>query len=132
MVAVIVFMLGAMAAHWDTLASIERLVFSALSVLGGVMWWRSRQAAHLALDAGGEWSRYVDHVGFVVISLFNAFVIVSALDLGVPPAAVTAAAVAASLAGHFALKRLKRRDAPNASSHGVSRVRHVVDTHGST
>ena len=42
----------------------------------------------------------IDDIGFLLISLFDGFVVVTALDLGVPPWLVAAAAVGAVLLGH--------------------------------
>ncbi len=113
MVGLVVFMIGAMASHWEALSSVERLVFSALVVLAGVMLWRARRAERIASTSiSGQWARYVDHVGFVVISLFNGFVIVAALDLGAHPAFVATSAIAAVIAGHLLVTRHKHRNAP--------------------
>ncbi|MEJ7799164.1 MAG: hypothetical protein WKF60_01510 [Ilumatobacter sp.] len=115
MAGLILFMVGAMGAHWEALSGVERLVFSALSVLGGVMWWRARRAAQIAATSiGDQWSRYVDHVGFVLISLFNGFVIIAALDLGADPAIVATSAITAPIGGHLVITRHKHRNPPNA------------------
>ena len=109
--ALVVFMVGAMAAHWADIALGERLVYSSLAGLGLVMLWRARRA-HRLLQAGraAPPSTYVDDVGFDLISLFDAFVIVAAIDLGAPVWLVTTVAVAAVLVGHHLLRRAKHAD----------------------
>lgn len=52
-------------------------------------------------------TRSIDDVGFLLISLFDGFVIVTALDLGAPPWLVAAAAAGAVLVGHRLVARRK-------------------------
>ena len=54
----------------------------------------------------------MDDIGFLLISLVDGFVIVTALDLGAPPWAVAPLAVAAVVVGHRAIGRAKRRAGP--------------------
>jgi hypothetical protein len=109
--ALIVFMVGAMAAQWADITLGERLVDSGLVGLGLLMLWRARRA-HRLLHAGCAEppSTYVDDVGFDLISLFDAFVIVAAIDLGAPAWLVTIVAVAAVVVGHHLLRRAKPAD----------------------
>lgn len=71
------------------------IVLHARSVLG------ERSGAHEA--------RYMDDIGFVLIALFNGFVIVAALDLGAPAWAVVVGAVLAAVVGSRAKDEAKRR-----------------------
>lgn len=50
----------------------------------------------------------MDDVGFVLIALLDGFVIVAALDLGLPPWIVTAAGFLAVAIGHYWLGRAKQ------------------------
>ncbi|HSD57742.1 MAG TPA: hypothetical protein VLB04_06135 [Methanotrichaceae archaeon] len=73
------------AVDWPQLDAARRVIFTALGALGLYMAWRAVQA-HRALQAQPEgWRlKYIDHVGFNLISLFDGFVIVAAIDLGTP------------------------------------------------
>lgn len=116
LIGLVAFVLGAIGAHWGELSGVERTLFAGLIALAGVMCWRARQAERIASNSiSDEWTQYVDHVGFVLISLFNGFVIVGTLDLGAPPVIVAGAAVAATTGGHLALTHHKERNMPRAA-----------------
>jgi hypothetical protein len=87
LVAMTVFMIGAMAAHWSDLHA-------------------SRLASN---EAHGRETRHVDDLGFILIALFDGFVIVAAIDLGAPVWIVIPLAVLAVLVGHRAIQRFKSR-----------------------
>lgn len=108
LVALVVFLAGAIAAHWQHLGGAERLTFSGLFVLGLYMLRRAHDA-RLAMTLGHEgWrSAYVDHVGFTLISLFDGFVIVGAIDLGAPGWLVAAVAVLGVVGGIWAVGKAK-------------------------
>ncbi len=110
LVALVVFLAGAIAAHWQHLGGTERLTFSALFVLGLYMLHRARQA-RLALSTRPEGWRnvYLDHVGFTLISLFDGFVIVSAIDFGAPGWVVGAVAILGVVGGVWAVGKAKSR-----------------------
>ncbi len=108
LVALVVFMVGAMAAHWTELDSATQVVFSGLVGLGCYMLWRGMRArAATGPAAAGLRLGTVDDIGFLLISLVDGFVIVAALDLGAPPWAVAGLAVAAVVIGHRAVERTK-------------------------
>lgn len=110
LVALIVFMVGAMAAHWNELPGAAQLAFSGLAGLGLYMLRR----AFAATTAGGgpAAARSVDDIGFILIALFDGFIIVTALDLGAPPWVVAPVAALAVVIGHRAVARTKRNAAP--------------------
>ena len=110
--ALLVSMVGAIAAHWNDLAGSARVTFSALVVLGLYMLHRARRAPTGSAPDGRLAARSMDDVGFLLISLFDGFVIVTALDLGVPPWIVAPVAVLAVLVGHRAVERSKGRAGP--------------------
>ncbi len=104
LVALVVFM----AAHWSDLAGVSQIVFSALVGLSLYMLYRALHARSLL--AGGDdrqQLRYMDDIGFVLIALFDGFVVVTALDLGAPPWIVAPAAVLAVVVGHYCVARAK-------------------------
>ena len=65
--------------------------------------------ARLALRLRHEGWRiaYIDHVGFTLISLFDGFVIVGAIDLGAPGWLVAAAALLGVVGGIWAVGKAK-------------------------
>jgi len=104
----VLFMVGAMASHWADLAGAARIVFSGLVVLGLYMLHRALRArADAAHLTRARTASYMDGVGFILIALFNGFVIVTALDLGAPPLAVALLAVLAVVVGHYAIAHAK-------------------------
>ncbi len=54
-------------------------------------------------------SRFADDVGFTLISLFDAFAIVTAIDLGLSGWLVAAIGAAGVVAGIVAMQQVKRR-----------------------
>lgn len=109
LVALVVTMVGAMAAHWTDLPAATQIAFSGLVGLGAYMLYRARRALAAAESA-------VDDVGFLLISLFDGFVIVTALDLGAPPWAVAIVAGAAVVVGHRAVQQAKRKNGPRLTA----------------
>lgn len=106
----VVFMAAAILSHWSDLDTASRITFSGLCVLGLYILWRSRRAVRSAsqwLDHGR--SSYVGDIGFVLISLFNGFVIVAAIDPGAPGWLVAVLAIAAIIVGHTIVATAKAR-----------------------
>jgi hypothetical protein len=100
----IVFMLGAMAAHWQQLGTGEQLIFGGLFLLGLYMGWRALSARGLLRRRGEGWRLpYMEHVGFTLIALWEGFVIVLAIDLGAPAWLVAVLAVLGVVLGNRAL-----------------------------
>jgi hypothetical protein len=100
----VVFLVGAMAAHWQELGTTERVIFSALLVLGLYMVRRALMAQGLLRRRGEAWRvPYMEHIGFTLISLWDGFVIVLAIDLGAPGWLVAVLAVLGVVAGNRAL-----------------------------
>jgi hypothetical protein len=110
LVAMTVFMIGAMAAHWSDLPGPSQVVFSALVGLALYMVYRAMDASRLANhEPHGYEPRHVDDLGFILIALFDGFVIVAAIDLGAPVWIVIPLAILAVLVGHRAIQRFKSR-----------------------
>lgn len=110
LVAMTVFMVAAMAAHWSDLPGASQVVFSALVGLALYMVYRAWHALSLAPhDDAGRASRHIDDLGFILIALFDGFVIVAAIDLGAPVWLVTPLALVAVLVGHRLVQRYKSR-----------------------
>jgi len=110
LVATVVFVAGAVAAHWSDLSGVAQLTFCGLVGLGLYMLRRARSA--VPAGGGPATARSMDDIGFTLISLFDGFIIVTALDLGAPPWVVAPVAALAVVIGHRAIARAKRNAAP--------------------
>jgi hypothetical protein len=110
LVGLLVFMVAAIAAHWSELDTATQLIYSGLVVLGLVMLARAlRGRSRLARRSSGWRAGYLDDVGFTLISLFDGFVIVGAIDLNVPGWLVAVIAVAGVVGGVLAMRQVKKR-----------------------
>jgi CDP-diglyceride synthetase len=108
LVAMLLFLAGAVAVAWPDLDSTTRLVYTGLAVLGAYMLWRANRARTLL--ARQERGPFLDDIGFTLISLFDAFVIVAAADLGAPGWLVAVVGVVGALAGARVVNRVKARE----------------------
>jgi hypothetical protein len=103
LVATVAFLAAAVAEEWGRIDGLSRALFGAFVVLGLVM-------VSLAFDARRQHAaspRYVDLVGFTLVSLFDAFVVITVLNVGAPVALVVASGLVVAVAGHFVLRRAK-------------------------
>jgi len=105
------FLVVAILSHLTSLPTIQRIIFGALFLLLLYMIYRAVQAVNvLTGPSGGQGDdqlKVVDHAGFVLISLFDGFAIVSALDVGAPGWLVAIIAVGAVVVGILALNARK-------------------------
>jgi hypothetical protein len=77
--------------------------------------WRGAQARQIAAASRTQWSaRGLDDVGFTLVALLDAFVVIGALDLGAPGWLLGVVAVAVAAIGHVWITRLKRRLVPSS------------------
>lgn len=95
-----VFLAAAVAVSWQDTDTAARVLFAAFTALALVMLAR----ALLARRGRPGTHAYVEHVGFTLIALFDAFVVVGVLDLGAPVWLVVATGIAIAVAGHFVLR----------------------------
>jgi hypothetical protein len=106
-----VFLLVAILSHLTSLPTIQQIIFGGLFLLLLYMIWRAVQAVNVLTGRSGgqgvDQLKVVDHVGFVLISLFDGFAIVSALDLGAPGWLVAIIAVGAVGVGILGLNARK-------------------------
>lgn len=108
LIAMIVFLFGAILARLRNLDGVQRTAFGALFLLSLYMLFRAFQArAALAQRRDGWLADYIDHIGFTLISLFDGFVIVLAIDLGAPGWLTAAVAVFGVLVGVRVLRGIK-------------------------
>lgn len=117
------FLVLAVAVEWGQNDSAQRVLFSALTVLAVVMVaraWRARYSR--PTTSTGPSHAYVHHVGFTLIALVDAFVVVTVLNAGAPVWLVVAAGVVVGVIGHFALGHVWNRlaAAGAASTAGVA------------
>ncbi len=106
----VVFMLAVVAYDWMSLSFGPQITFSLLCVLGLYTGWRGYRArGELSRRTAGWQLRYVDHVGFTVIALFDGFSIVAAIDLGASLPAVIVVGVLGVVAGVLAMNAVKSR-----------------------
>jgi hypothetical protein len=111
LVACIAFVVAAVAVDWNGLEAASHL-FAALTTLGALMVWRGAKARRIAAVSRPQRSaRELDHLGFTLVALLDAFVI-GALDLGAPGWLLGVVAIAVAAMGHVWITRLKRRLVP--------------------
>jgi hypothetical protein len=95
---------------WNDLDVASRIAFGALIALGAVMGYRLGRAYQVASAQESKWrERYVDHVYFTYISLWEGFVILPALNLPLPQLSVPVVAIGVLLIGHALIGRYKMR-----------------------
>jgi hypothetical protein len=110
LLAMLVFMAGAIAVRWVDVELSARSIFLGLGALGIYMAYRAGRAGTRLRRHDQDWRpRYLDDIGFTLISLFDGFVIVAAIDLGAPVWLVVLIAVAGVAGGVQAMKRVKTR-----------------------
>jgi hypothetical protein len=117
LVATIVLLALAVASDWSQLDSAAAVLFVAFMVLGVFMIGRAVLAGRIRPAPGGAPSlRYVRHVGFNLVALFDAFMVILVLDLGAPIWLVVASGVAFAIVGHYVLEAAERRLVPASAA----------------
>lgn len=108
--AMAVSLVPALATAWGGLDAVTRVLFAALTGLAAFLVWRAARAGRIRPAAGNpSSSAYIDHVGFALVALVDAFVVVTVLNLGAPGWLIATAGVAIAVAGHLAIQGEKRR-----------------------
>jgi hypothetical protein len=108
LIAMIVFLAGAILAHVTQLGGTQRAIFLGLFVLSLYMLFRGLQArTELFSPRDDRLGGYVHHIGFTLISLFEGFIIVTAIDLGTPGWLTAGAAVLGVIVGSRVLHRIQ-------------------------
>jgi hypothetical protein len=103
LVSTVALLAAAVAEEWGRIDGAVRALFAAFTVLGLVMVWLAVDARRLPAGSAG----YIDRVGFTLVSLLDAFVVIMVLNLGAPVVLVVAAGVIVAVAGHFGLRAAK-------------------------
>jgi hypothetical protein len=102
--------IAVVAADWSRLQTGQRVTFSLLCLLGVYTGWRGYRAWRESVRRSRGWqSRYIDNVGFTLISLFDGFAIVAAIDLGAPLPVVIGVGVLGVAAGIWAISVARSR-----------------------
>ena len=105
MVALLALVVGV---DWAALPPVSRMTFGGLTLLALYTGLRGWQARRLLYRQHTDWqSDYVGHVGFTLISLFDGFVIVGALDMNAPGWMVGTVGVLGVVVGISAINLVK-------------------------
>jgi hypothetical protein len=124
LVGLMVFLILAIAVRWSEFDGAARLLFAAFTALGVFMVWRAWRAGRILAstrpdttseEVGERSTRYLAHVGFTLVALFDAFVVITVLDLGAAGWLVAVIGVAVAIAGHFAVVDMERRLTPTSA-----------------
>jgi hypothetical protein len=111
-----VFVTTAVILDWHALTPAIRGIFTALLALAAYTVWRGYRARGKLAVGGASLPGALDDLGFTLIALFTAFVVVLANDLGGPvwlvvALGVLAVAVGRRLTGLIKARRLRQEDA---------------------
>ncbi len=116
LVAMVVFLALAVTVEWSLLDTATRLIFTGFVALSGFMLWRAARARSIRPASAGPSSRYVEHVGFTLVALLDAFLVVAALNLGAARWVVATVGVLVAAAGHVVLRAGRDRLVPGAGA----------------
>lgn len=105
LVATTLFLALAVAEEWTALDTGARVLFTAFTLLAVVMVVRAVLARRLLPVRSPA---YLEHVGFTLVALLDAFVVIAVLNAGAPIWLVVASGVLIAVGGHFALQATKR------------------------
>lgn len=103
-----VFLVIAIISHFNSLPTMKQLIFGGLAILLLYIIWRAVQAVSVLRDQPAHQGAVIGHIGFVLISLFDGFAIVSAIDLQAPGWLVAVIAVGAVAIGISAITVRKK------------------------
>lgn len=96
---------------WVQLNPTRRIAFGILCALAAYLVIRVLQARAALVRKPATWRKaLIGHVGFVMISLFDGFCIVSAIDLRLPAWLIVTVAVLGVVVGVVVIRALVRRD----------------------
>jgi len=88
------------------------------------MLWRAASTRSIRPPSAGPSPRYVAHVGFTLVALLDAFLVVAVLNLGAAGWVVAAVGLLVAGAGHFVLRAVRDRLVPAASTAVPARLGH--------
>lgn len=109
MATMVIFLVLTMAIDWADVVTASRVVFVALGVLAVVMLRRAVLARRIRpAGAAGPSASYIDHVGFTLVALTDAFTVIAVLNAA-PLWLVAASGVVVGVGGHFVLQTVRGR-----------------------
>ncbi len=112
LIASMALLVAVVVTDWFGLSVAKRIAFGVLCALAVYLVVRVVQARSVLVRKPAPWRKaLIGHVGFVMISLFDGFCIVSAIDLRLPPWLIVIVAVLGVVVGVLAIRVLVRRDA---------------------
>lgn len=107
---VVAFLSVAVVLAWADLDTPSRVLFPAFIALGLFMILRAVQAGRVLASQGSRpTAAYLDHLGFTIVALFDAFAVIAVLDVSGSGWAAAGCGVLIAGTGHVALRRLKGR-----------------------
>ena len=110
LLACIAFVAGAVALDWGGLDAGTRVLYAGLLALGCYMIFRAgRAGTRVAAGTGTRSIAYVDDVGFTIVALLDAFLVITVLDLGASGYVAAGVALLGAAIGHRTLEAYKRR-----------------------
>jgi hypothetical protein len=110
-----VALFGVVAYDWPHFVLSQQIIFGGLCLLALYMAWRAFAAYRAFRDHRPGWMQpFADQVGFNLISLFDGFVIISALDLSAPGWLVGVIAVLGVVMGIWATNLVKMAETKRA------------------
>jgi hypothetical protein len=103
-----VFLVIAIISHFTSLPTSKQLIFAGLAMLLLYIIWHAVQAVSVLRDQPAHQGAVIGHIGFLLISLFDGFAIVSAIDVHAPGWLVAVIAVGAVAIGIAAITVRKK------------------------
>lgn len=125
LVAMLVLLVAAIAVDLPDRDAPELVVDAALVALGLVMVAHTERARRARRH---DPRRFVDMLGFSVVGLIDAFVVVTVLNTGAPSWVAAVVGLAIAIAGHLTIRAARNGAEPN----GTSREQQVTSSSGST
>lgn len=112
----VLLLIAVVGVDWRELPPVSRFTYSGLTLLALYTGFRGAQARRLLHNQTVGWKcDYIAHVGFTLISLFDGFVVVGALDMNAPGWLVGAVGVLGVVVGVSTVNHYKRRAACSSS-----------------
>lgn len=103
-----VFLVIAILSHVNSLPTMKQLIFGGLAILLLYIIWHAVQAVSVLREQPANQGAVIGHIGFILISLFDGFAIVSSIDLHAPGWLVAVIAVGAVALGIYAINVRKK------------------------
>jgi len=104
------FMIAAIIVDIPILSQGQLYTFIGLTLLGLYMLYRGYRAYVVQKESNNRWRlSFINHVGFILISLFDGFVIVSAIDLNIPVWGIIIIGISGVIVGISGINHVKAK-----------------------